>query len=108
MCAVPTGSWGLTSWRTGPSSQGARVGALLLTTLSGCRQYPAGGATSNVNSENLRNEHGQTWNRQRALGVHEGPQEMVALADHRRDELVGTLLLFAQGSALAPFIYSLF
>ena len=36
------------------------------------------------------------------------PEEVVAAAHHHRDAAGRGLLLFAQGSALAPFIYTIF
>ncbi len=44
----------------------------------------------------------------RALGLHEGPEEMVARTHRQILLLLGLLLVFTQGSALAPFIYTLF
>ena len=44
----------------------------------------------------------------RAVGVHEGPEEVVAAPILIVMLLVGALLVFAQGSALAPFIYTIF
>ena len=40
---------------------------------------------------------------------HARPQEVLAVADpDRDDDLLGGLIVLAQGSAVAPFIYTLF
>ena len=46
---------------------------------------------------------------QRSLAIHAAAQEILAGADHRRDGAARRMLIvFAQGSAVAPFIYTLF
>ena len=42
------------------------------------------------------------------MGLHEGPEEVWLLPLILVLVLIGTLLVFAHGSALAPFIYTIF
>jgi len=46
--------------------------------------------------------------RVRAVGVHAREEEVVARSDHAVLVLFGTLVALTQGSAVAPFIYTIF
>ena len=62
----------------------------------------------NVNSES-GDYRGTAWIGRRAVGLHAGAQEVVAAPRHLIVlRGLGALLVFAQGSALAPFIYTIF
>ena len=42
------------------------------------------------------------------LAIHAGTQKVLDGADNRRVVLLGMLIILAEGSAIAPFIYTLF